>query len=87
MEKVSNFINVIQTINVTSKPCYYSWKDRSIIKGEITEDEKHLYDEVYYYVITIKKETEVRALLSVAEVLQNHAVIVIIFIILYKIRR
>lgn len=62
MNKIGKFINVLQTINVTSKPCYYSKKDKHIFKEEVTENERHLYEEEYLYVITIKKESEVRAL-------------------------
>ena len=62
MEKIGKFINVLQTINVSSIPYYYSIKDRSICKEKITENEKHLYEEEYLYLITIKKESEIRAL-------------------------
>lgn len=62
MSKISKLVNTIQTINITSVPIYYSLENKGVKKDTITEDEKHLYEEEYLYVITTNKESEIRAL-------------------------
>lgn len=62
MDKIGKFINVLQTINVTSIPFFYSKQNKNVGKEKVADNEKHLYDEEYICCITLKTESEVKAL-------------------------